>query len=138
MTPSQVAVLLGMCAAYDSRTVGESDVVAWHAILDKYHLADAREAVIEHYTRSRDRIMPADVVAAARKARSDRVMRRMQDIDLELDDDTPQSDVFARRRLLALAADPEWSPPEPGSGFDIAPGVRVRSMRPAYRELESG
>ena len=33
MTPSQTAELLGLCAAFDRRTIGKADVLAWQTVL---------------------------------------------------------------------------------------------------------
>lgn len=61
MTPGDVARVLVKAAAFDQRTIGEADVLAWHEILAPYELADALEAVTRHYRDSTDRIMPAQL-----------------------------------------------------------------------------
>lgn len=61
MLKSETARLLQMCATFDLRTVGEADVEAWHAVIGGLTFEACREAVIEHYAESRDRIMPSDV-----------------------------------------------------------------------------
>jgi hypothetical protein len=72
MTPAEVVDVLSKCAAYDQRTVGEVDVMAWHEILARVELADALDAVRRHYGESRDRAMPADILKLSRIARDDR------------------------------------------------------------------
>ena len=72
MTPDQVALVLTKAAAVDSRTIGEADVLAWHEILARVNLADALEAVKRHYSASRERIMPADVLKLSRTVRDER------------------------------------------------------------------
>ena len=67
MTPADIARLLGMCSAYDQRTVGQADITAWHHALGDLAVERAAEAVVEHYRNSRDRIMPADVRRLARE-----------------------------------------------------------------------
>lgn len=76
MTPSEVARVLAKASAFDQRTVGAADVAAWHEILHRVELADALDAVRDHYTGSTDRLMPADVVRLARLSRDERRRRQ--------------------------------------------------------------
>lgn len=72
MTKAEVARILAVAAAFDQRTTGEEDDIAWLAAIGDLNFTDAREAVIAHYRESRERIMPADIrhgVKAIRKAR---------------------------------------------------------------------
>lgn len=71
MTRAEVAALLSMCSAYDSRTIGEADVLAWHRIIGHLPAVQAQAAVVDHYTRESRRIMPADVMAGAKRIRRD-------------------------------------------------------------------
>jgi hypothetical protein len=86
---TETATLLTMCAAYDRRTIGEADVRAWQAVLDDVAFADARDAVVEHYKRTRDWIMPADVRTIAKKARGDRLNRHLELVPDADPDDVP-------------------------------------------------
>lgn len=61
MNLSETAVLLGLAAARDQRTVGETDVRAWHEDLEDIDFDDARQAITRHYRESTDRLMPAHV-----------------------------------------------------------------------------
>jgi hypothetical protein len=62
MTPSETAELLALCAAFDSRTIGEADVYAWQLALDETLTLDrAKDAVAAHYAHQTRRVMPADV-----------------------------------------------------------------------------
>lgn len=61
MNLSQTALMLAQMQAYDQRTVGESDVIAWQAILVDAPFEDCQEAVRQHYAEQTDRIMPAHV-----------------------------------------------------------------------------
>lgn len=72
MTPAEVAKLLAKCAAYDQRTVGEADVMAWHEILERVEFDHALEAVKRHYSTQRDRAMPADILRISRVVRDER------------------------------------------------------------------
>lgn len=72
MTPEDVIDVLAKAAAFDQRTVGQADILAWHEILQKLDRDDALAAVTRHYAESRERIMPADVIRHARSFREDR------------------------------------------------------------------
>ena len=61
MTKAETARLLAMIAAFDRRTIGESDVEAWHLIVGDLEAFDCAAGVREHYAAKRDWIMPADV-----------------------------------------------------------------------------
>lgn len=89
MNLTETATLLTMCAAYDRRTIGEADVHAWQAVLPDIRFEDARKAVIDHYRDHRDWIMPADVRAIARKARTDRLARHLELVPDADPDDVP-------------------------------------------------
>lgn len=74
MNQNEVVALLAMIAAYDQRTVGETDVLAWKTIADSegwtYPLA--RRAVIEHHRRGGDRprIKPGHITDTITNARA--------------------------------------------------------------------
>lgn len=72
MTRSEVALLLGLAAARDYRTVGEVDVLAWFEDIGDLDLADAREAVARHYRESTDRVMPAHIRRLVKMIRDER------------------------------------------------------------------
>lgn len=61
MTRDEVIDLLTMAAAFDSRTVGESDLEAWQAVATAcgWTAHTARRALIEHYGHDTDRLVPA-------------------------------------------------------------------------------
>ena len=75
MERSDVAKLLAFCAAFDQRTIGDADVLAWHEALSSpwvpnMGLEDAQEAVIEHYRATSERITPADVLKRVKDTRA--------------------------------------------------------------------
>lgn len=97
MTPAETVKLLGLCAAFDNRTIGRADAAAWHEIVGEYPFSDAREAVIAYYRDQRDRIMPSDVrrgVSVIRRAR----VERLRDEDL-----IPDADLMLGPRMVARA-----------------------------------
>lgn len=78
MSPEQVIDLLSTVAAFDRRTVGKADVVAWHAVLDDIRYVDAEAVVLEHFRTSREWLMPATIRAAVRALRD----RRLEGMDV--------------------------------------------------------
>ena len=77
MTRSETAALLAFCAAYDQRTIGEADVLAWHEALDSpwvpnIDIDEAQAAVIAHYRETPQRITVADVLKRVKTDRADR------------------------------------------------------------------
>lgn len=75
MHASEAAILLGFCASYDQRRVGEADARAWKKALDdNVTLDDAQEAVAEFYGEVAERrVMPADVNRWSRTRRAARI-----------------------------------------------------------------
>jgi hypothetical protein len=61
VTPEETGKLLGVCASYDNRNVDEMSVYAWYRALGDLPYDSCEAAVVAHYTKSRDWIMPADV-----------------------------------------------------------------------------
>lgn len=73
MTVEEVIDLLTTAAAYDRRTVGETDVIAWHRAVADLDVLDAQDAVVGHYSETTEWLMPAHVrkrVKAIRAARA--------------------------------------------------------------------
>jgi len=68
----ETGLVLAKLAAFDQRTVGESDLLAWHEVLGRYDLDDCLAAVTAHYADTRDRAMPADIRRHATRIRNDR------------------------------------------------------------------
>lgn len=68
MTFEDTASVLGKCAAYDQRTVGEADVLAWHEVIGHLDRESCLAAVTAHYREHSHRAMPADI----RKLATDR------------------------------------------------------------------
>ena len=77
MTPDETVDLLTVAAAFDQRTVGEGDAMAWYAVVGDLDFTEAKQAVIGHYTDSTDRIMPAHVRVRVKAARRDRLAREL-------------------------------------------------------------
>ena len=71
MTPSQTAELLAFAAAFDRRTLGKADVLAWHTVLADVDYEAAKQAVTAHYATETRWIMPADIRHTVRKTRAE-------------------------------------------------------------------
>ena len=122
MTLDETISLLATCAAYDRRTIGKTDAVAWHAIVRDLPFADAQQAVFDHYSESREWIMPADVRTRVKRKQRDEADRgRIREL---LDPDAyrrevEQADQAFMRKLanrtggkeLKAAPDVKYGPP---------------------------
>ncbi|MFI8294469.1 hypothetical protein ACIGCZ_00830 [Streptomyces nigra] len=71
MTPAETAELLGLCAAFDRRTIGKTDVLAWQTVLADVTAEAAKQAVTAHYATETRWIMPADIRQAVLRQRAD-------------------------------------------------------------------
>jgi len=69
---SETADLLSAMSAFDRRTIGDGDVIAWQAILPDAAFADCLEAVKQHYAENTEWMMPAHVRRAVRDMASQR------------------------------------------------------------------
>lgn len=74
MNLSQTALVLAQMQAYDQRTIGDADVIAWHSLLVDAPFEDCQEAVRQHYAENTERIMPAHVRRLVRDMASQREM----------------------------------------------------------------
>jgi hypothetical protein len=77
MTRSETAALLAFCAAYDQRTIGDADVLAWYEALEcpwvpNIDVDEAQAAVIAHYRETPQRINVADILKRVKTDRADR------------------------------------------------------------------
>lgn len=71
MNAAETAELLGLCAAFDRRTVGKTDVLAWQTVLADIDLHAAKRAVTAHYATETRWIMPADIRTTVANARAE-------------------------------------------------------------------
>ena len=78
MRPSEATALLTKSASFDNREVSEATAVSWAEALDDIRLPDAIDAVVEHYSHTRQWIMPADIRAAVRAMRDARIHAVLQ------------------------------------------------------------
>lgn len=75
MTLEETIDLLAVAAAFDRRTVGEGDALAWQAAIGDLDFADSHAAVVAHYRDSTDWIMPGHVRQRVKAMRADRIGR---------------------------------------------------------------
>lgn len=127
MTPEDVVDVLSFASAYDARTVGQVDVMAWHKVIGRWDRDEACEAVARHFTESRERVMPADVIRHIKGIREEQ--RREQHSDAlalpsrwEDDPDRDERAKAARERLHREV---------------LAPLAQKRSVERALREQET-
>ena len=76
MTPTEIADLLTIAAAFDRRTIGEGDVHAWadSALRGHWTFTEAAEAIKDYYATTTDPkpwIMPSFVTNAIKDNRND-------------------------------------------------------------------
>lgn len=107
MTPSEISDLLAYAAAFDNRSASEIAARAWAEALDpRVSFDDGRALVVEHYSRTRDWIMPSDINTGSsrmRKARLD-VMRTPEPPDT-IDPDDVQAGLSWQRAYRAAIGD---------------------------------
>ena len=75
MTPTEAAALLTIAASFDNRKPDADQAKAWAMALDGLGFEDCRDVVVEHYRKSREWLMPADVFAGVRRIRYERIER---------------------------------------------------------------
>lgn len=78
MNLTETAAVLTIVASYDRRTLGETDVRSWHEVfaaagLPDLSFDDAKAAVVDHYARTRDWLMPVDVIRFCKTLRRQRI-----------------------------------------------------------------
>lgn len=132
MNPSDAAELLTLAAAFDRRTIGKADAIAWADALTGLDPNDCAEAIRAHFRDSTDYLMPAHVRRGVRKIRADRV--RAADSSLLDPHDVDPADVggylAARRARIAAIASGRAVEREP-----IVPADRERVERLMHQTL---
>lgn len=104
MNQAEAARLLSMASAYDRRTIGEADALAWADALHDVDYSDAAQAVREHYRDSREWLMPADVRNRVKAIRDDRLRSTpIEPPGHELTDDARRYMASLNRNVRAIA-----------------------------------
>lgn len=130
MTPSQTAELLTFCAAFDRRTIGKSDVLAWHTVLGDIDHAEAHAAVAGHYRTETRWIMPADIRGAVHALHRDRLERHTEAHPPAGDtgDDAYQAALIAERHAVASGHTRPHGIPALPPGTSDQPTGRARAI----------
>lgn len=119
MTPNDIGQLLAKAAAFDQRTVGDVDVMAWFEAIGDLDTADALTAVSRYYgTVTGRRLMPSDVRMLADEIRRERHRAKRLAIEAAAAhpaDDRPLTD--RRPEIRAFVA--EIRDALPDSGPDV-------------------
>ena len=101
MKPSDAAKLLALAAAFDRRTVGEADAIAWADALGGLNPSDCAQVIRDHYAESTDWLMPAHVRQGVKRIRAER-LRAVPSSALEPADVNPNDIEAYQRARLAL------------------------------------
>jgi hypothetical protein len=73
MKPTEAAALLTIAAAYDNRRPDADQAKAWAMALDGLRFEDCRAVIVAHYQRSKEWLMPFDVIGGVKKLRAKRI-----------------------------------------------------------------
>jgi len=95
----QVIDLLTIASAYDNRKPDETAVYAWHeaATRERWTWEEAREAVLDHYARSSEWLMPGHVTRWIKSRRQ--LHPPVSELQLEA---APPASEATRRRVMEL------------------------------------
>jgi hypothetical protein len=73
MNLTEASALLTVAAAFDNRKPDPDAAKAWSIALGDLPFTDCRDAIVAHYQRTTDWLMPAHVIGSVRKVRRDRL-----------------------------------------------------------------
>ncbi|MDX3214544.1 hypothetical protein PV318_03160 [Streptomyces sp. ME02-6991-2B] len=131
MTPADAAELLTLAAAFDRRTIGEADALAWGAALHSVPLDDdTRAAVARHYAETDRWITPAHVITQRRKIRAARIDAANVFYDGR-PDETPAEGIARKRAMTAAVASGQVPPQTVRQAVTTAPGRLALDGPPA-------
>jgi hypothetical protein len=106
VTPAEAAELLSLAAAFDRRTVGKADAMAWAAALHDMPLdPDARAAVARHFAESTAWLTPAHIRSIRHRIRAERLGDTPPAYEPGPGDETGAEYVARRRAQLRAIGD---------------------------------
>jgi hypothetical protein len=73
MNTREAAALLAVAAAFDNRKPDPDAATAWAVALDGLHFEDCRNAVVAHYRKSSEWLMPSVVISEVGRIRQRRL-----------------------------------------------------------------
>jgi Asp-tRNA(Asn)/Glu-tRNA(Gln) amidotransferase A subunit family amidase len=92
------ALLLGVASGFDNRKPNQDAAAAWAEALGELDPTMCRDAIVDHYTRSREWLMPADVIQAVRRKMAELAPVTAEvPAELQAMDDGPEFDAAYRR-----------------------------------------
>lgn len=86
MTPADASELLTIAAAFDRRTIGKADAIAWADALQGLDVADCGDAIRDHFRDSTEYLMPAHVRRGVQRIRDERIRAYFSEPDYDKDD----------------------------------------------------
>lgn len=111
MTPADAAELLALAAAFDRRTVGQADAMAWGAALHDMPLdPDARAAVARHFSESTEWLTPAHVRSIRHRIRAERLGDTPPAYEPPAEPETGAEYIANRRKQLRAIGDGTETP----------------------------
>jgi hypothetical protein len=116
VTRAEAAQLLALAQAYDRRTVGRADVMAWADALQDLHPNECADAIREYFRDSDGWLMPSHVRAIVKAKRADKADRRATDQHHAAIAAVPYEQSAARKAYLEASA-------------SVASAIRVKYMR---------
>jgi hypothetical protein len=138
VTPAETARLLTLIAAYDRRTLGESDVLAWHPLVERYSFDECADAVRAHFASSTSYLMPVHVLDRVRATRRDAI-ERQQSERLAIEYRQAQAvDVGRYVAQVAAALDARRPPEQRRAVADREARKRARSVACPYCGAREG
>lgn len=73
MTPGEATALLSVAAAFDNRKPDADAAIAWSVALGDLPFTDCRDAIVAHYRKTSDWLMPTHVISAVKTIRNSRL-----------------------------------------------------------------
>jgi hypothetical protein len=131
MNRTETAALLTLMAAYDRRTLGPEDVLAWQSVLADVSLDDAKGAVVEHHRGSSDWLAPADVIAGVRRIRAQRLEHADRLLPAADPDDVAGYLAALRQGRRELASGQREAPP-------LLPALALPAGKPGLASIAKG
>lgn len=132
MSPAEAAALLGVAASFDNRKPDEIAAQAWSLALDGRRFEDCRDAIVRHYSRTTEWLMPAHVLEGVKAIRHER-LRDFGPIEppAELDPDNDRAYIeWMRDAQLAIADGRQPPQAEPYNELHARPAVDYAEIMP--------